>query len=69
MQRLYLTEQNDVVALAVDGVAPHGAVRENLEKRCELAFYGGDVAFIQWHPLGDDAAGPQVLLDELEILL
>ena len=63
-----LPHQHEVVALPVVRVAPDHAVRERLEERADLALHRRRVALVELHEQRHDAAGIQVLLDELEEL-
>ena len=65
----HLADEHEVVARAVVRVAEDDAVRERLEERRDLALHRLGVALVQLHEQRDDAAGIQVLLDDLEELL
>ena len=56
-----LPEQHQVVALAVDRVGEHGAVRERLEERADLALHRRLAALVQLHEQRDHAARVEVL--------
>ena len=55
-----LAEEHEVVALPVDRVGEHGAVRERLEERRDLALHRRLAALIELHEQRHHAAGIQV---------
>src|SRR5437667_8196176 len=68
-QRFDLTQEDQVVSLAVQVVAPDGAVGKNLEERGDLALYYVHVGFVEGHPLGDQSPRVEMALAKFEVFL
>ena len=64
-----MSNEDEIVTVSVDVIAPNGAVRKDLEKRCEFGLDRFRIAVINGKPLRNHAAWIQVTFHQLVILL
>src|SRR5216117_3983216 len=64
-----LSNEDEIVTVSVDVIAPNGAVRKDLEKRCEFGLDRFRIAVINRKPLRNHAAWIQVTFHQFVILL
>src|SRR5437016_11790778 len=67
--RFQAPEQHQIVAIAIQVVAPDGAVRKHVEERSQLCLDSFFIAFVQRQPLRGYTTGIQMTAHESEVFL
>src|SRR5439155_24356747 len=61
--RISLSDEDQIVTVSVEVIAPNGAARENREKRCQFGLNRFQIAIVNRKPLRYHAAWVQVTFD------